>query len=107
MGFYELLLPYATSRFFDPEITPASLLDPFRRTLDIHGIRPVPGNSYEGLLKRLLDGRFSHISEVYPELAYQDCPAWDARVGPYVPDPHLLSRAQELFDLAEKALASK
>jgi len=101
MGFHDLLLPFATRRFLDPEITPASLLDPFRRILDIHGICPVPGSTYEGLLEALLSGTYSHISDLYPQLAYQDCPVWDARAGPYLPGPAVLSRARELFDIAK------
>jgi hypothetical protein len=58
-------------------------------------------SSYESLLDRLVYEKFCHISELYPELAYQDCPAWEARVQPYLPDPVILSRAQESFELAK------
>jgi hypothetical protein len=101
MNFSHLLLPFGTSRFMNPEVTPESLLVPFRRVLDLHGICPVAGSTYEGLLDQIVYGKFSHISDVYPQLAYQDCPAWDARAGPYIPDHAVLSRVQELFDIAK------
>jgi len=101
VDFYHVLVRFATSRFFDAGATPQKLVDAFRRELDLFGIRPVRGDDYEGLLDRLLSSKFTHISELYPELAYQDCPAWDARIRPYAPDPALLSQAEELFELAK------
>ena len=69
IDFHHVLLRFATSRFMDAAVTPLDLLETFRRELDIYGIRPVGGSSYESLLDRLVYEKFSHISDVYPELA--------------------------------------
>lgn len=105
-NFHDLLAPYAASRFMNSGEAPAFLIPQFRRDLDLYGIRPVGGNSHEGLLDRLVNEDFGHISELYPALAYQECPAWDARVGPYEPDPVALSLAQEAFEEAKGLPAS-